>query len=158
MKYLFSVLLVILISGCTAAGVDMTVKKGDHVSVHYTGTLDDGTIFDSSQGREPLEFDVGAGQMIAGFDSAVVGMKLGEEKTVKIPAKDAYGESDARNIIELPKENVPAGIKIGDTLSAGGQPVKVVRVTNATVTIDANHPLAGKDLTFRIKLVKIGEK
>lgn len=157
MKYLFSVLLAILITGCTTVGDGMTVKKGDHIFVNYTGNLDDGTTFDSSEGREPLEFDVGAGQMIKGFDSAVIGMKTGEEKTVKISAKDAYGEHDARNVIEVPKENAPVGVKEGDTLNAGGQPVKVVRVTNSTVVIDANHPLAGKDLTFKIKMIRIGK-
>ncbi|MBI2075776.1 MAG: FKBP-type peptidyl-prolyl cis-trans isomerase [Candidatus Aenigmarchaeota archaeon] len=135
----------------------MTVKKGDHVFVNYTGTLENGTKFDSSEGREPLEFDVGAGQMIKGFDAAVVGMKTGEEKTVKIKAADAYGEADPRNVIDVPKSNVPPGVKAGDTLYSQGQPVKVVGVTNNTVKLDANHPLAGKDLTFKIKLVKIGK-
>ena len=145
-----------MVVGCISGDV-VTVKKGDHVSVHYTGTLDNGTIFDSSEGKAPLEFDVGAGQMIKGFDDAVVGMKVGEEKTVKIKAADAYGETDPKNIIDVPKQNVPPTVKVGDTLNAGGQPVKVIRVTNSTVTIDANHPLAGKDLTFKIKLVKIGK-
>jgi len=135
----------------------VAVKNGDHVFVDYTGTLDNGTIFDSSIDREPLEFDVGAGQMIKGFDDAVLGMKVGDEKTVKIKAADAYGEADPRNVIEVPKQNVPPTVKVGDTLSAGGQPVKVIHVTNTTVTIDTNHPLAGKDLTFKIKLVKIGK-
>jgi len=156
MRHLLSVLLIMLALGCVTGDV-VAVKNGDYVSVHYTGTLDNGTIFDSSLDREPLEFDVGAGQMIKGFDDAVLGMKVGEEKTVKIKAADAYGEADPRNIIEVPKQNVPPTVKVGDTLSAGGQPVKVIRVTNTTVTINANHPLAGKDLTFKIKIVNIGK-
>ncbi len=154
MKYILSVLLVILVAGCVS-GAEATVKKGDHVFVHYTGTLDNGTVFDSSVGREPLDFDAGAGRMISGFDAAVIGMKVGEEKTVRISAKDAYGEADERNIIEVPIQSVPAGVKPGDTLNDGRQPVKVMNVTNSAVIIDANHPLAGKDLTFRIKMVKI---
>ena len=154
MKYVLIILLAILVAGCTNMPA---VKTGDHVAVHYTGTLDNGTKFDSSLDREPLEFDVGAGQMIKGFDSAVIGMRVGEEKTVRIAAKDAYGEADLTNVIEVPKEKVPAGTKGGDTLSAGGRSVKVIKVTNSTVTIDTNHPLAGKALTFMIKLVKIGK-
>lgn len=157
MKHFLSILLVILVLGCTASG-EMAAKKGDHVFVHYTGTLDDGTKFDSSEGRAPLEFDVGSGQLIKGFDSAVIGMKVGEEKTVRIKAADAYGENDPKNVIVIPKQNVPSGVKEGDVLNAGGKPVRVVGVRNDTVIIDANHPLAGKDLTFKIKLVKIVAK
>lgn len=134
----------------------LTVKKGDHVVVHYTGTLDNGTKFDSSLDREPLEFDVGAGQMIKGFDNAVLGMKVGEEKTVTIKAADAYGENDPRNVIVIPKQNALQGVKEGDVLSTRGRQVRVVGVRNDTVIVDANHPLAGKDLTFKIELVKIG--
>ena len=158
MRRILSILLVILVSGCitgNAGGGEMSVKKGDHVFVHYTGTLDDGVQFDSSEGRDPLEFDVGAGQMIKGFDSAVIGMKAGEEKTVRIEAEDAYGMTDKNLIIDVPKSQVPDA-KAGDTLYSRDQPVKVVSVGSDTVKIDFNHPLAGKALTFRIKLVKIG--
>lgn len=156
MRLLLSLIPLILISGCIT-GDTVAAKKGDHVFVHYTGTLDDGTTFDSSLGREALEFDVGAGQMIKGFDNTILGMKVDEEKTVRIKAEDAYGDADLRNVIEVPKQNAPPNVKVGDTLSAGSQPVRVVKVTNDTVIIDANHPLAGKDLTFKIKLVKIGK-
>lgn len=155
MKRILSILLVILVSGCITgyAGDEMAVKKGDHVFVHYTGTLDNGTEFDSS---DKLEFDAGAGQMIKGFDSAVIGMKAGEEKTVRIEAEDAYGTSDSSLIIDVPKQQAPDS-KAGDTLYSRGQPVKVVSVGNDSVKIDFNHPLAGEALTFKIKLVRIGK-
>ncbi|MBI2084423.1 MAG: peptidylprolyl isomerase [Candidatus Aenigmarchaeota archaeon] len=132
-----------------------TVEKGDHVYVHYTGKLEDGTVFDSSEGRNPLDFIAGAGQMIKGFDDAVIGMTLGEKKTVMIKPEDAYGMRDPSNIILVPRSQVPDGVKEGDTLYANGQPIKVVKVTNETVTIDTNHFLAGKTLIFDITIVKI---
>lgn len=158
MKRLLGILLVVLVSGCVTGNVggdEMAVKKGDHVFVHYTGTLDDGTEFDSSEGRSPLEFDAGAGQMIKGFDSAVIGMKAGEEKTVRIEAENAYGTPDRSLVIDVPKQQVPEA-KAGDTLYSRGQPVKVVSVGNDSVKIDFNHPLAGKALVFRIKIIRIG--
>ena len=168
MKYfnssLFAVFLIAIVAGCTTTGnvTSMaTVKVGDNVSVDYWGTLDNGTQFDSSEGREPLEFKAGAGQMIAGFDKAVIGMKIGEEKAVKIQPADAYGEYDPKAIIEVPLEQLQkAGIdpKPNETLYTRGQPVKVLDVTNSTVTIDANHPLAGKTLNFKIKLISINGK
>ncbi len=154
MRLLLSLVPLILIaSGCI--GDVVKAENGDHVFVHYTGTLDDGTVFDSS--REPLEFDIGAGQMIAGFDSAVVGMKAGQEKTVKIKAADAYGEINNDLIRDVPKAQAP-NANPGDMLYAGGQPVKVVSVGNTTVKIDFNHPFAGKDLTFKITMVKIEKR
>jgi peptidylprolyl isomerase len=164
MKHLLSItsiIFLVFISGCagyvanTEKGDVMVAKKGDHVAVHYTGTLEDRSVFDSSEGREPLEFDVGAGQMIKGFDSAVVGMKVGEEKSIKIKPEDAYGQREEKNIIVVPKNQVPSGVKNGDTLNAQGQPVKVVSVGNETVKIDFNHPLAGETLNFKINIVKI---
>lgn len=140
----------------------MQAKNGDNVKVHYTGKLTDGEIFDSSEGRDPLAFTVGAGQMIKGFDLAIPGMSVGDKKTVTIAAADAYGESNPDAIIDFPKENVPAdmiltpGMKL--TLSnQQGQPVPVVvvEVTETTVVLDANHFLAGKDLVFDIELVEI---
>ncbi len=140
----------------------MQAKNGDNVKVHYTGKLTDGEIFDSSEGRDPLAFTVGAGQMIKGFDLAIPGMSVGDKKTVTIAAADAYGESNPDAIIDFPKENVPAdmiltpGMKL--TLSnQQGQPVPVVvvEVTDTTVVLDANHFLAGKDLVFDIELVEI---
>lgn len=137
-------------------------KKGDSVKVHYTGKLHDGSVFDSSLNREPLEFEVGAGMMIAGFDKAVDGMNVGDKKTAKIPAAEAYGEKNREMIIEVPKAQLPPDLKpeVGQQLSMqqpNGQalPVVVSNVMEETVEIDANHPLAGKDLVFDIELVEI---
>lgn len=139
-----------------------TAKKGDLVRVHYTGTLTDGEQFDSSAGREPLEFTVGAGQMIKGFDAAIPGMAIGEKKTVTIPAAEAYGEKSDDAIIPFPKENVPADMKLekGMQLTLSNQmgqpvPVNVTEVKDDVIMLDANHHLAGEDLTFDIELVEI---
>jgi peptidylprolyl isomerase len=139
------------------------VKSGDTVSIHYTGTLTDGTTFDSSDGRDPLEFTVGSGQIIPGLDKAIPGMEVGDKKTVEIPCAEAYGEINPANRQAIPREQIPADIplEIGLTLqmqSPDGQnaiPVTVVEVTDEEVTLDANHMLAGKDLTFAIELVEI---
>ncbi len=138
------------------------VQKGDRVRVHYTGRLKDGKVFDSSKGREPLEFEVGAGMMIAGFDRAVHGMNVGEQKTVEIPSAEAYGERREEMVIDVPRQQVPAGInpEVGQQLALnnGGQQVPVVikEVTEEKVVLDANHPLAGEDLIFDIELVEVG--
>ncbi len=139
------------------------VKSGDKVRIHYTGTLNDGSVFDSSQGRDPLEFVVGSGQVIPGFDKAVTGMATGEQKTVTIPADEAYGQPDPRAIQAIPRENIPAEIplEIGLQLQAQSPqghpiPVTVVEISETEVTLDANHRLAGKDLTFALELVSIG--
>lgn len=138
------------------------IKKGDSVKVHYTGKLTTGEQFDSSAGREPLEFTVGAGQMIKGFDAGVEGMALGEKKTVNIPAAEAYGEWHEENVIDFPKENVPAEmqLEIGMPLMLRdnyGRPVevKVHEITEAVVRLDANHMLAGKELVFDIEIVEV---
>lgn len=138
------------------------VKSGDVVKVHYTGKLTSGEQFDSSAGREPLEFTVGAGQMIKGFDAALPGMVKGDKKTINIPAEDGYGQRSEDAIIEFPKENVPADMKLeagmGLTLSnQQGQPVPVVvkEIKDDVVVLDANHFLAGQDLVFDIELVDI---
>ncbi|MFY0592828.1 FKBP-type peptidyl-prolyl cis-trans isomerase [Roseivirga sp.] len=140
-----------------------TAKKGDQVKVHYTGKLTDGTIFDSSEGREPLAFEVGAGMMIKGFDAAVDGMEVGAKVTAEIPAAEAYGESRADMIFDVPKTNLPPDMvaEVGQQLAMSqpnGQqlPVKVKEVHEDKVVIDANHDLAGKDLVFDIELVEIG--
>ena len=136
-------------------------KSGDTVRVHYTGTLDDGTVFDSSQGRAPLEFTVGIGQVIPGFDEAVTGMAPGEEKTVTIPSGEAYGEHRPEMLATVPRAQFPPEIEpeIGQELqvSQDGQNfvVRVVEVGEDQVTLDANHPLAGEDLTFKLELVEI---
>ena len=138
------------------------MESGKTVRVHYTGTLDDGTQFDSSIGREPLEFQLGAHMMIPGFEQAVLEMELGEKKTVKIPAAEAYGESDPRKVAQIPRsqfpsaDQAPRGVRI--MLSTPqGQPLSAVitEVTDEFVTVDFNHELAGKDLTFEIELVEV---
>lgn len=137
-------------------------KQGDSVKVHYTGKLDDGTVFDSSVGREPLDFTVGAGQLIAGFDEAVVGMAVGEKKTVRIAPEQAYGPHNPEMTLQVPRSDLPADIQpeLGMQLEAsqeGGHSmvVTVVEVTDESVTFDANHPLAGKALTFEIEVVEV---
>lgn len=140
----------------------MQAKKGDAVSVHYTGRLEDGSVFDSSVSRSPLSFTLGDGNMIKGFDAAVYGMVIGDKKTVTIPAVEAYGERRQDKMIDIPLNEVPEHIQpeIGLQLTlqgAGGQPVPVtvVEVTEEKIVLDANHELAGKDLIFDIELVGI---
>ncbi|MCP4329073.1 MAG: peptidylprolyl isomerase [Alphaproteobacteria bacterium] len=137
-------------------------KAGDTVKVHYAGSLADGTEFDSSNGREPLQFTIGAGQVIPGFDAAATGMAVGDKKTVEIPCADAYGEHDSNQVQEVDRAQIPAEIDIspGARLQAsapdGAQLVlTVVAADDDKVTLDANHPLAGKDLTFEIEMVAI---
>jgi peptidylprolyl isomerase len=137
-------------------------KSGDTVRIHYTGTLDDGTEFDSSAGREPLEFSLGGGQVIPGFDSAVDGMAVGENKTVTIPADEAYGERHEQLVQQVPKDALPEEIDpaVGMQLqsqSPEGQVMSLVvtDVADDTITVDGNHPLAGQSLTFAIELVEI---
>lgn len=130
-------------------------KAGDKVSVHYTGTLDDGKQFDSSKGREPLQFTVGAGDVIAGFDQAVTGLKVGESKKVRMEAKDAYGERRDDLIVNVPAAQAPTGLAVGQTVSLGGRPAVVTAISAESVTVDANHELAGKALTFEVELVSI---
>ncbi|MBN2463768.1 MAG: peptidylprolyl isomerase [Dehalococcoidia bacterium] len=148
----------VMITGCSAA----VAKYGDTVQVHYTGKLADGTVFDSSVERGPLEFTVGSGQLIEGFDNAVLGMKVGEKKTVTIPVDEAYGPHRDEQVVEISREKLPSDLtpEVGQQLvmtqSDGTEIVVVItEVSDETITIDANHPLAGKDLTFEIELVKI---
>ncbi|MFK7743829.1 MAG: peptidylprolyl isomerase [Roseobacter sp.] len=138
------------------------VKSGDVVAIHYTGTLLDGTTFDSSDGRDPLEFTVGSGQIIPGLDVALPGMAVGDKKKVQIACDQAYGPINPEMRQAVPREGIPAEIPldIGTQLqmqTPEGQPlpVMVVEVDEATVTLDANHPLAGKDLTFDIEVMRI---
>ena len=137
-------------------------QNGDKVKVHYHGTLRSGEVFDSSNGREPLEFTLGSGQVIKGFDEGVQGMKVGDKKTVEIAVGDAYGERSQDMVIEFPKEQFPEDMnpEIGQQLmmsNGSGQsfPVTVVEVKESAVLLDANHPLAGQDLIFDIELVEI---
>lgn len=139
-----------------------TARPGDTVHVHYTGTLADGIEFDSSRGREPLAFTLGSGQVVPGFDAAVDGMTVGERKTVTIPVAQAYGASRPELRLTVPRDQLPAemAIEVGMRLQVGraGEsfPVRVAEVHDAHVVLDANHPLAGQDLTFALELVKIG--
>lgn len=137
-------------------------KTGDIVRIHYTGTLANGETFDSSLDRDPLEFTLGSGQVIAGFDAAVLGMAAGAIKNVEIPAAQAYGPHNPDGRQSIPRERMPPdiSIEIGTKLqfqSSSGQPLMVIvaDVTDDQVVLDANHPLAGKDLTFEIELVEI---
>ena len=136
-------------------------KPGDTVRVHYTGTLDSGEVFDSSEGREPLQFTLGAGQVIPGFDEAVEGMQPGDEKRVTIPSGEAYGPRRGELTLVVDRGQFPPDIdpQVGQQLqmSSGEQVfvVTVVDVSDAGVTLDANHPLAGQDLTFDLSLVEI---
>jgi len=140
----------------------MEAKTGDKVRVHYTGRLLDGTQFDSSAGREPLEFTLGAGQMIKGFDAGVLGMRVGESKVLQIPPEEAYGPRDEEAVIEFPAENVPSDMKLepGMQLSLRNQygqpvPVVVMEVRADVILMDANHMLAGEALVFDVELVEI---
>ena len=137
------------------------VKNGDTVRVHYTGRLDDGQVFDSSEGGDPLEFKVGAGEVIPGFDEAVRGMNVGDKKTVEIPPAEAYGERREQLVAQVPRESMSLdsdpqeGMSLLMQLPDGNQiPVTVAAVTDDQVTLDANHPLAGRKLTFDVELVE----
>jgi peptidylprolyl isomerase len=137
-------------------------RSGDTVRIHYTGTLADGSTFDSSQGREPLQFTVGSGEIIPGLDRAIEGMSVGETKTVTVPAADAYGDHNPDGVQSIPRAEVPDHIPLDPGTQLQVQtgdgrtlPVTVTEVTAEAITLDANHPLAGKDLTFEVELVEI---
>ncbi len=137
-------------------------KAGDVVSVHYTGKLGNGEVFDSSEGREPLSFTVGGGEMIAGFDHAVNGMEVGTTKDVVIPANEAYGERREELTQTVPRELVQLGVDPQEGMSVEMHrndgtviPLLITQITDTTITVDANHPLAGEDLHFTIELVEI---
>ena len=142
-----------------------TIKKGNKVKIEYTGTFDDGIVFDASEKHgQPLEFEVGSGQVIKGFDDAVVGMKKGEEKKIAIPPAEAYGEVKAELNKKVPRKQLPQDQepKVGMVLAVGlpnGQqfPARIVAVTTEDVTINLNHPLAGKTLHFKIKVAEVYE-
>ena len=138
------------------------VKPGDTVRIHYKGTLSDGATFDSSEGRDPLEFVVGSGQIIPGLDTALPGMSVGDKKVVEVPADQAYGQPDPNARQAVPRAEIPDDIPLDlgtqlqvQTPQGQVMPVTVVEVTETEVTLDANHPLAGRDLTFDIELVAI---
>ena len=138
------------------------VKAGDTVKVHYHGRLTDGTVFDSSEGREPLEFEVGSGMVIKGFDNGLMGMVIGDKKTIEIAVEEAYGPKDPEMIMEFPIDRFPTdmkpeiGMQLNMTNSQGQHiPVVIVEVKQDAVILDANHPLAGEDLIFDLELVEI---
>lgn len=137
-------------------------KNGDKVRVHYTGKLTDGSQFDSSVGRAPLEFTVGAGQMIKGFDAGVVGMTVGDKKVINIAPEDGYGAWSEEQVIEFPKAQIPADMQLEKGMKLGmqnqyGQPFEVVvlEIKDDVILLDANHSLAGKELIFDVELVEI---
>lgn len=138
------------------------VKSGDTVKVHYHGKLTDGTTFDSSEGSEPLEFEVGSGSVIGGFDSGVTGMKVEDKKTINIPVDEAYGQRQDDLLMEFPIDRFPSdmqpevGMQLNMSNGAGQNfPVMITEVRDSTVVLDANHPLAGEDLIFDLELVEI---
>lgn len=139
----------------------MPIKNGDKVKVEYKGTLDDGTVFDSSEKHgEPLEFEIGAGQIIPGFEDAIMGMENGDEKEFKLEASEAYGDRNPQLVQKIPRDQMPKEVERGMVLVVGLPngaqiPVKVTEVTDEWVTIDLNHPLAGENLNFKIKIVDI---
>jgi len=154
-------LVVMLATGCSSSAL---AKTGDNVKVHYTGRLPDGTVFDTSIGSEPLEFTLGQGQIISGFEQAVIGMQVGESKTVTIPVDQAYGPRRDDMVLEVDRDALPDDIdpKVGLQLQmnqgdGGIMIVTITDVSETTVKIDANHPLAGQELTFDIELVEIGK-
>jgi peptidylprolyl isomerase len=140
----------------------MSVQSGDTIKVHYHGRLNDGTVFDSSEGRAPLQFTVGSGTVIRGFDEGVKGMSVGEKRTIEIPFADAYGPEDPSMFIEFPKDRLPddlnpeVGMQLTMNNASGGRvPVVVTEVNSDSIVLNANHPLAGKDLIFDLELVEI---
>jgi peptidylprolyl isomerase len=139
------------------------VKQGDTVTVNYTGKLDNGVVFDSSYGRAPIQVKLGKGKLIAGFEKAVIGMNAGEKKTVVIPSAEAYGSRQDKAVVEIERKNLPPDFEpqVGQRIELTQEDntnvlVSVTAVTENTITVDANHPLAGKDLTFEIEVVSIG--
>ena len=150
-----AVILTLLVAAC---GSDRLAEEGDTVSVHYTGTLDSGEVFDSSRTRDPLTFTIGDGRLIVGFDAAVRGLAVGESVTVRLEPAQAYGERDATLVIEIPRDQVPEGVVVGNRLGlATGGSAEVIEITDEVVRLDSNHPFAGKTLTFEIELVSFEE-
>ena len=146
----------------------MTIKKGDKVRINYEGRFESGEVFDSSihgDHSHPLEFEVGAGQMIPGFDNAVIGMNIGEEKEITLKPEDAYGERNEKFIQKIPLRKMPAGEKIEEgmelyvkTPDGHSIPVKISKIVGDMVEIDLNHPMAGKTLIFKINIVSVNEE
>lgn len=140
----------------------MVIKEGDTVKVHYRGTLNDGTEFDSSAGREPLEFCMGQGQLIPGFENAVLGRNTGDKVNVNIPAAEAYGEHDPQHILPVSLEHFPEDMELAIDMplqlqTESGMLIEavVVEITDTHAMLDANHPLAGQDLNFEIEVIEV---
>ncbi len=136
------------------------VTQGSTVEVHYTGKFVDGEVFDSSEGKDPLQFEVGSGQIIPGFENAIMGKQIGEKVTVQVPADQAYGQIREDLYVEVPMDKMPGAVEVGQLLQADsgdGQVVQVIvkEVKEDTIVIDGNHPLAGQDLVFEIEVVSI---
>ncbi len=150
-----------LLVAAALAGCAATVGDKKVVKIKYKGTLSNGSVFDSSEGKQPLEFMVGGGQIIPGLESAVKGMKVGEKKKITIKAADAYGDYDQRALQEVPKESFPtdmkleAGLELVAQTAMGPVPVRIAEIRDKTVMVDFNHPLAGKDLTFDVEIVSV---
>jgi peptidylprolyl isomerase len=141
----------------------VAAKTGDSVKVHYTGTLDDGTVFDSSVGSEPLAFILGSGEVIEGFEGAILGMQAGESKVVEIPPDEAYGERSEALVQTVERDQVNLGVEPEtgmevemQTADGSSIPLLITAVNDTTITFDANHPLAGERLKFELTLVEIG--
>jgi peptidylprolyl isomerase len=139
-----------------------TAERGDTVAVHYKGTLEDGSVFDSSEGEQPIEFTIGAHEVIDGFENAIIGMSAGDKKTENVAPENAYGQHEDELVFHVPRSSMQPGLDVapGDfvrvTLPDGQTaPMQVLNVDEEAVTLDANHPLAGKTLTFELELVKI---
>ena len=152
----------LLAAGCGGGGGSQVAKSGDTVKVDYTGRLADGTQFDTSIGKQPLQFTLGSGQVIQGFDDAVTGMKVGEKKTITIPADKAYGPRNENLVQEVSKSKLPpgttptVGMQLSITQADGSKVYAIItQVKDTTIVLDANSPLAGKDLTFDLTLVAI---
>lgn len=138
------------------------IENGQKVKIHYTGTLDDGKSFDSSAGRDPLEFEMGAGMVIPGFETGVKDMAVGEKKNIHIPVAEAYGEKREEMVMDVERAQLPEGLEpeVGMGLQMQGPqgqpiPVQITAVAEANITIDANHPLAGQNLNFELELVEV---
>ena len=138
------------------------IEKGKKVKIHYTGTLDDGNQFDSSVGQDPLEFEMGAGMVIPGFETGVKDMEVGEKKKIHIPSAEAYGEKRDDMVMDFERSQLPEGLEpeVGMGLQMQGPegqplPVQIIAVAEESITIDANHPLAGQNLSFELELVEV---
>lgn len=141
-----------------AVSVNAGAKAGDYVAVHYTGTLDDGSVFDTSRenNRDPLEFQIGAGRVIKGFDMAVTGLEVGGTRKVRLDPADAYGEHDPQMVLQVPADKAPPGLQAGVRVQLNnGMPALVKEVTKEAITLDLNHELAGKPLTFDVQLMSL---